>query len=51
MNPNQELIDAIYALKVEIEELRREVKGLRNVNDELSSKLYSINEHLSTMDR
>lgn len=47
---NQQLIDAIESLAKEIRLLREENEKLREVNEDISGKLFILNEQMSTLD-
>ena len=47
---NQQLIEAIESLAKEIKLLREENEKLREVNKDISDKLYILNEQMSTLD-
>ncbi len=53
LNPkkmNEKLIEAIEELAHEIKLLRNENQKLREVNEEISAKLYILNERISTLE-
>ena len=53
LNPkkmNEKLIEAIEELAHEIKLLRDENQKLREVNEEISAKLYILNERISTLE-
>lgn len=47
---NEKLIEAIEELAHEIKLLRNENQKLREVNEEISAKLYILNERISTLE-
>jgi prefoldin subunit 5 len=44
-----ELIETINVLMTEMESLKSEIKDLKVINKEMNSKLYTLNENLSTL--
>ncbi|WP_418263827.1 hypothetical protein [Flavobacterium faecale] len=47
---NEKLIEAIEELAHEIKLLRNENEKLREVNEQISAKLYILNERISTLE-
>ena len=47
---NEKLIEAIEDLAHEIKLLRKENEKLREVNEEISAKLYILNERISNLE-